>query len=85
MQLTSIRAGDIVSVDKKGRRFLAYVTAKTPGQNGGPGSVALSPLERNVSYRSATSSEIVGHWARRGRTAMPAAVPAAEKVAVVAV
>jgi hypothetical protein len=61
MRLEGIQTGDIVEVDRGGRRFHAIVTAPAPG------GLALSPVDRHVSYYSCRSREVVGHWANRGR------------------
>jgi hypothetical protein len=61
MRLEGIETGDIVEVDRGGRRFHAIVTAPAPG------GLSLAPLDRRVSYFSCRSREVVGHWARRGR------------------
>jgi hypothetical protein len=61
VRLEGIQTGDIVEVDRGGRRFHAVVTAPAPG------GLALSPLDRRVSYYSCRSREVVGHWAKRGK------------------
>ena len=61
MRLEGIQTGDIVEVDRLGRRFHAIVGASTPG------GLALLPLDRRITYRSCRSHEVVGHWAKRGR------------------
>jgi hypothetical protein len=61
MRLEDIQTGDIVEIDRGGRRFHAIVTAPAPG------GLALTPLDRRVSYHSCRSREVVGHWAKRGR------------------
>jgi hypothetical protein len=61
MRLEGIQTGDIVEVDRGGRRFHAIVTAPAPG------GLALAPVDRRISYRSCRSREVVGHWAKRGR------------------
>ncbi|MGA2320919.1 MAG: hypothetical protein ABSG95_09285 [Solirubrobacteraceae bacterium] len=60
MRLEGIKTGDIVEVDRNGRRFYAIVTGSAPG------GLALRPTDRRVSYYSARSREVVGHWAKRG-------------------
>jgi len=61
MRLEGIQSGDIVEVDRGGRRFHAIVTAPAPD------GLTLAPLDRRIGYFSCRSREVVGHWARRGR------------------
>jgi hypothetical protein len=61
MRLEGIQAGDIVEVDRLGRRFHALVTGNAPG------GLSLQPLDRRVTYRSCRAHEVVAHWAKRGR------------------
>ena len=61
MRLEGIEAGDIVEVDRLGRRFHALVAGNAPG------GLAIHPLDKRVSYRSCRASEVVTHWSRRGR------------------
>ena len=61
MRLEGIQIGDIVEVDRLGRRFHALVTGSAPG------GLSLQPLDRRVSYRSCRAHEVVAHWAKRGR------------------
>lgn len=61
MRLEGIQIGDIVEVDRLGRRFHAIVTGA------GGGSLSLAPLDRRVTYRSCRPREVVGHWSKRGR------------------
>jgi hypothetical protein len=56
--------GDIVEIDKKGRRFHALVEALEQSAAGGRFELALRPLARGVSYRRATVREVVGVWRR---------------------
>lgn len=58
MQLSAIQPGDVVLVDKRGARFHAHVTGKQRGE------LRLRPIERNISYTTATATarEIVAHW-----------------------
>jgi hypothetical protein len=62
MRLEGIQAGDIVEVDRLGRRFHALVSVG--GQAGG---LSIQPLDRRVSYRTCRAHEVVAHWAKRGR------------------
>ena len=61
-----IAAGDIVLVDKRGRRFHALVT-ELEQQESGRFELAVRPLDSRVTYRSATVREVVGVW-RRSRS-----------------
>jgi hypothetical protein len=56
--------GDIVEIDKKGRRFHALVEALEQSASGGRFELELRPLARGVSYRQATVREVVGVWRR---------------------
>jgi hypothetical protein len=61
MRLEGIQAGDMVEVDRLGRRFHALVTGSAGG------GLAVAPLDRRVTYRSCRAHEVVAHWAKRGR------------------
>lgn len=61
MRLEGIQSGDIVEVDRLGRRFHALVTENAPG------GLALQPLDKRISYRSCRAREVRAHWAKRGR------------------
>jgi hypothetical protein len=61
MRLEGIEVGDIVEVDRLGRRFHALVTGDAPG------GLAIQPVDRKVSYRACRAREVIAHWAKRGR------------------
>jgi hypothetical protein len=61
MRLEGIQAGDIVEVDRLGRRFHALV-----GENA-DGGLSIQPLDRRVTYRTCRPHEVRAHWAKRGR------------------
>jgi hypothetical protein len=61
MRLEGIQSGDIVEVDRLGRRFHAVVNG-----NAGDG-LSVKPLDRRVTYTSCRAREVVGHWSKRGR------------------
>ena len=61
-----IGAGDIVLVDKKGRRFHALVTELEQLESG-RFELAVRPLDSRISYRSASVREVVGVWRRSKR------------------
>jgi hypothetical protein len=56
-----IGAGDIVLVDKKGRRFHALVTELEQLESG-RFELIVRPLDSRISYRHATVREVVGVW-----------------------
>jgi hypothetical protein len=61
MRLEGIRIGDIVEVDRLGRRFHALVSGNA---NGG---LTVQPLDKRITYRSCRAQDVVSHWAKRGR------------------
>ena len=61
MRLEGIQSGDIVEVNRLGRRFHALVTANASG------GLAFQPLDNRISYRSCRAHEVRAHWAKRGR------------------
>jgi len=58
-----IAPGDVVEVDKKGRRFHALVVSLSQ-RDSGRFELELRPLDNRVSYRSATVREVVALWRR---------------------
>ena len=64
----SIGAGDIVLVDKKGRRFHALVT-ELDQQESGRFELCLRPLDSRISYRTATVREVCDVWRKARRSA----------------
>jgi len=63
----SIGPGDIVEVDKKGRRFHAVVLELAQADTG-RFELVVRPLDARISYRQATVREVVGVW-RKARAA----------------
>ena len=59
-----IGAGDIVLVDKKGRRFHALVTELEQLESG-RFELAVRPLDSRVSYRTASVREVLEVWRKR--------------------
>ena len=62
----AIGPGDIVEVDKKGRRFHALVTGLDQAETG-RFELGLHPLDSRISYRTATVREVVGVWRKAKR------------------
>jgi hypothetical protein len=63
-----IGPGDIVLVDKKGRRFHALVT-ELQQLDSGRFELVLRPLDSRVSWRVASVREVVDVWRKAGRLA----------------
>jgi hypothetical protein len=61
VKLAHIHAGDLVEINKRGRRFYGRVLET------GDGIVQFEPLCPGISYRHATAREIVHHWRKTGR------------------
>jgi hypothetical protein len=61
MRLEGIKIGDIVEVDRLGRRFHALVTGNA---NGG---LTVQPFDKRITYRSCRAHDVRTHWAKRGR------------------
>jgi hypothetical protein len=62
MRVAPIEPGDVVEIDKKGRRVHGVVLAVEKN-----GEVRFEPLCRGVSWRSAQPREVVRHWVRAQR------------------
>jgi hypothetical protein len=60
VRLEGIRAGDIVEVDRRGRRFHALVSEN------GSGGLGIEPLDRRITYTSCRAHEVTAHWVKRG-------------------
>ena len=63
----SIGAGDIVLVDKKGRRFHALVTELEQLESG-RFELCIRPIDSRISYRSASVREVEQVWRKAKRT-----------------
>jgi hypothetical protein len=59
-----IGAGDIVLIDKKGRRFHALVT-ELEQLDSGRFELIVRPLDSRVSYRTASVREVQEVWRKR--------------------
>jgi hypothetical protein len=61
-----IGPGDIVEIDRKGRRFHALVTELEQLESG-RFELVLRPLDSRISYRTASVREVIDVWRRAGR------------------
>ncbi len=57
----AIGAGDIVEIDKKGRRFHALVVSLAQSDSG-RFELELRPLDSRITYRQATVREVLTVW-----------------------
>jgi hypothetical protein len=64
-----IGPGDIVEVDRKGRRFHALVVALDQRESG-RFDLEIRPLDGRATYRTATVREVVAVW-RKSRVSRP--------------
>ena len=53
MRLEGIQIGDIVEVDRLGRRFHALVTGSASG------GLSVQPLDRRITYRNCRAHDVV--------------------------
>ena len=67
MKLAPVQPGDLIEVDKRGRRMFGKVVEIEDAV------VRFEPLCPGVSYRHASPREIVGHWRKAGRRGRGAA------------
>lgn len=65
VRLAALGVGDLVLVAKGGRRFHARVIEVSRG------TVRFEPLERGISYRHASSRELIDHWRHARRRRQP--------------
>jgi hypothetical protein len=63
-----IGPGDIVEIDKRGRRFHALVT-ELEQRESGRFELAVRPLDSRLSWRSASVREVVEVWRKARRPA----------------
>ena len=67
MTLGSVKAGDIVLADRKGRRSFAVVIERRERER----ELQVEPIDRRVTYHVVKAREVIGIWhktrARTGR------------------
>lgn len=72
MNLAGVDTGDIVKVDKKGRRFFAMVVVRDEQ------GLKIMPFEpRRDTWRTCTAREVIGIW-RASKATIVTALEAAE-------
>jgi hypothetical protein len=66
MNISSVKAGDVVEVDIRGSKFLAYVDELVK-ESGKQSSLKITPAARNVTYYSCKANQVVGHYKKMQR------------------
>ena len=66
MNIASVKPGDIVEVDIRGRRFIAYVDELLK-EKGKQSSLKITPAEPNNSYYTCKANQVVGHYKKMQR------------------
>ena len=74
MTLGGVNPGDIVLVDRKGRRFYAIVLARRDRE------LEVEPIDRRVTYRRLKAREVIGIW-RKSRVKSARHIEAARPAA----
>lgn len=60
MRVEGISVGDVIEVERHGRRFYALVAGPGPG-----GGFAIRPIDRGFGSNLCRPREVVGHWSRQ--------------------
>lgn len=66
MNISSVKPGDIVEVDIRGSKFLAYVEELVK-EDGKQSSLKITPASRNVTYYSCKANQVIGHYKKMQR------------------
>lgn len=71
MRLSSIRVGDIVECDVRGRRFHAIVVAPDDDSSATSSfnELTIKPMVPAITYHHVSARQVVGHWRKSGRRA----------------
>ena len=59
MTIGTIKSGDIIQAEVKGRVFYALVKNPTHG------ALEVEPLDNRITYYHVRAREVVGHWRKR--------------------
>lgn len=63
MTLSSVKSGDIILADVKGREFFAVVIHKVGRE------LDVRPIDNRITYRSVSARQVTGHWIKSRRAA----------------
>lgn len=67
MNISSVKPGDIVEVDIRGSKFLAY-SEELIKEKGKQSSLKITPVSQNISYYSCKANQVVGHYKKMQRS-----------------
>lgn len=67
MNISSVKPGDIVEVDIRGSKFLAFAEELIK-EDGKQSSLKITPALRNVTYYSCKANQVIGHYKKMQRT-----------------
>jgi dihydroxyacid dehydratase/phosphogluconate dehydratase len=66
VNISSVKTGDVVEVDIRGSKFLAYVDELVK-EEGKQSSLRITPATRNVTYYSCKANQVIGHYKKMQR------------------
>lgn len=66
MNIASVKSGDVVGVDIRGRRFLAYVD-EIIKEKGKQSHLKITPAEPNNSYYTCKANQVTAHYKKMQR------------------
>lgn len=66
--LATIKPGDIVMVDVKGRRGFAEVVAKKPKTKDSQAKLSIKPISAGFNWREVTSYQVINHYRKTKNT-----------------
>lgn len=65
MNLTGLKRGDVIAVDIRGRRFMAFV--RDPDER----PIGIDPIDSRISHRSCNARQVIGVWRRLTHSEIP--------------
>lgn len=66
MNISSVKPGDIVEVDIRGSKFLAYVEELVK-EEGKQSSLKITPSSKNISFYSCKANQVIAHYKKMQR------------------
>ena len=66
MNISSVKAGDVVEVDIRGQKFLAYVDELVK-ETGKHSSLRITPTSSNITYYSCKANQVIAHYKKMKR------------------